>query len=560
MLQSNDLLKREKIAFIAACGVMLVLACIQCYAAAKDIHWFFDPDYYRDMSCVQQNLHGDFGKDPSYLGAWLWYNPLLTGIETIIVRITGLPLNLTFAKAGVWLNLVSPITFTLMLATLFDWRIAAAGLLSFLFLASGNHYTYVAATYSPWLYPGTFTQAIFYLNVIFCYKAFTTQRYFWFLALGAMLGVSFLGHTAPTVLIILIMAILQIRNLIKSLREKDYPASKRYALQGLAAFLLFILFSLPLTYFIVGKYELKFINRIPFEYVDELLIFRNLPALLRMNFSVALVISVVGMVWFYRNNRQPVTRKIFLAWPILAILLFVYSTAVSSLDRNYNIHLPGTVPAFHYFFYLKAAQSVFFGFGLVYLLEFLIGYLKALRPEPIRSRIILLAILLYAIIYYPSYRNRQDFVFFRTQNLLQEKATDKIATYNYILNNIPQDKVVLCEDSTSIFPVMATARKMVSNGITFSNPYLDFMQRENARLNMLSYLKTGQPAVAKNLFDNYQVSYVLLSNANFGKAAGLSDLDSRLVYKNLSYSLYLLEIAGPRNADLSRPKKSQHSL
>lgn len=521
---------------------MLGLACIQCYAAAKDIHWFLDPDYYRDMSGVQQNLHGGFGKDPNYLGAWLWYNPLLTGIETIIVRITGLPLNLAFAQAGVWLNLLAPITFTLMLATLFDWRVAAAGLLSFLFLASGNHYTYVAATYSPWLYPGTFTQAIFYLNVIFCYKAFTTQRYSWFLSLGAMLGVSFLGHTAPTVLIILIMVILQTGNLVKSLRGKDYTASKRYVLQGLAAFLLFILFSLPLTYFIVGKYQLKFINRIPFEYVDELLIFRNLPALLRMNFSVALVISVVGAVWFYRNNRQPVTRKIFLAWPLLAILLFVYSTAVSSLDRNYNIHLPGTVPAFHYFFYLKAAQSVFFGFGLVFLLDFLIGYMKALRPEPIRSRIITLAILLYAFIYYPFYRNRQDFVYFRTQNLLQDKETDKIATYNYILNNIPQDKVVLCEENTSIFPVMATARKMVSNGITYSNPYVDFFQRENARRSMLAYLKTGQPATAKNLFDDYQVSYVLLSNANFEKAAGLSDFDSRLVYKNGSYSLYFIEM------------------
>src|SRR5271168_654596 len=144
MLQSNSILKWEKNALIGACAVMLGLACIQCYAAAKGIHWFFDPDYYRDMSGVQQNLHSGFGKDPNYLGAWLWYNPLLTGIETIIVRITGLPLNLAFAQAGVWLNLLAPITFTLMLATLFDWRVAAAGLLSFLFLASGNHYTYVA--------------------------------------------------------------------------------------------------------------------------------------------------------------------------------------------------------------------------------------------------------------------------------------------------------------------------------------------------------------------------------------------------------------------------------
>jgi hypothetical protein len=533
--------KSDKIAFVAACVVMLVLACIQCYAAAKDIHWFFESDYYRDMSCVQENLHGNFGKDPNYLGAWLWYNPLLTGIETIVVKISGLPLNLVFAKAGVWLNLLAPITFTLMLATLFDWRVAAAGLLSFLFLASGDHYAFDAATYSPWLYPGSFTQAIFYLNVIFCYKAFTTGRYTWFFLLGTMLGVSFLGHTAPTILTILIVLILQLGNLIKSLRAKDYPATRKYVMQGLAAFIMFVIFTLPLTWFIVGKYHLKFINRIPAEFVEELFIFRNLPTLLRMNFSVALVISLIGLAWFYRNIHQSVIRKMFLAWPLLTIILFVYSTAVSSLDRNYNIHLPGTVPAFHYFFYLKAAQSVFYGLGLVYLLNFLLNRIKALRTEPIHSRMIALAILLCAIIYYPFYRNRVDFVYFRTQNLLIDKDTDRIATYQYILNDIPLENVILSETTTDVFPVMPTARKMVCTAVTYSNPYVDFSQRENARNSMLSYLKTGQPAAAKQLFDDYQVSYLLLTNANFENPAGLSAFKSRLVYKNGSYSLYCIK-------------------
>jgi hypothetical protein len=203
--------------------------------------------------------------------------------------------------------------------------------------------------------------------------------------------------------------------------------------------------------------------------------------------------------------------------------------------------LPGTVPAFHYFFYLKAAQSVFFAFGFVFLLEFLMGRIKALRPEPIQGRLIVIAILLCAFIYYPFYRNRQDFVFYRTQNLLMDKETDKIAAYNYILNNVPLDKVFLSEENTSIFPVMATARKMVSSGITYSNPYVDFWQRENARNSMLSYLKTDRPDSAKKLFDDYQVNYVILTNANFANPAGLSGFDSRLVYKNGSYSIYCIK-------------------
>src|SRR5579859_4095216 len=115
---TSPLQKGYKKFYIIGCSLLLLLAFIQCYSAASGIHWFFDPDYYRDMSCVQQNLYGNFGKDPNYLGAYLWYNPLLTSLETLIVKITGLPLNLAFAKAGIYLNLLAPVTFTLMLATL----------------------------------------------------------------------------------------------------------------------------------------------------------------------------------------------------------------------------------------------------------------------------------------------------------------------------------------------------------------------------------------------------------------------------------------------------------
>jgi len=90
------------------------------------------------MSYVQGALDGKFGKDPNYAGAYLWYNPMLSSIETLIVKITGLPVNIVLARAGVYLNLLGPLAFVLMLTVLFDLRMALACLLSYLFLASGN--------------------------------------------------------------------------------------------------------------------------------------------------------------------------------------------------------------------------------------------------------------------------------------------------------------------------------------------------------------------------------------------------------------------------------------
>ena len=176
------------------------------------------------------------------------------------------------------------------------------------------------------------------------------------------------------------------------------------------------------------------------------------------------------------------------------------------------------------------------------LLDLVLARINSLRTQRTRELVFAGAVLACAIAYYPFYRNRQDFVFYRTQNLLMDKETDKIMTYDYILKNVPYDKVILCEENTSIFPVMATARKMVSNGITYSNPYVDFWQRENARNSMLSYLKTGQPDSAKQLFDNYQVNFILLSNATFKTPDTLPGFNGRLVYKNGSYSLYCIKM------------------
>lgn len=523
--------------YILACAILLLLAIIQCYSASAGIQWFFDTDFYRDMSCVRQNLHGAFGKDPTYLHEYLWYNPLLPAIETFAEKMTGMPLNLLFAKAGVWINLLAPITFTWMLVTLFDWRVATAGLLSFLFLATGNHMMWDAATYSPWLYPGAFTQSLFYIDVIICYKAFVSGKYSWFALLGAMLGITFLGHTAPTLLLIGIMVVLQARNSVSAFRKKDYAAVRRYLTQGILTFLLFIAFAMPLLYFVVGKYHLRFLNREPSELVEELFIFRSIPQLLKMNLSLALLIAIAGVIWAIRKLKDPVIRGILLAWPVLTIFLFVYSTAASSLDRNHNIHLPITVPSFHYFFYLKAAQSVFFGLGLVSLVQLLIDKWSSLQRPVLRASLLLLVILAYAAIYYPIYRNRQDFTYNRQKNLEQDQYTERIRAYHYIVDSIPQDKVILCEENTELFPMMPTARKMVCIGIPYSNPYVDFWQRHDDRDSMLSSLKTGRPANAKRLFDKYEVNYVLLSNANFG-ALQTSGLDTRLEYKTDSFSIY----------------------
>ena len=185
--------QKSKAGFTFAFVALLLMAFIQCYKTTHDLKWAAEPDFDRDISYIQGALDGKLGKDPSYSGAYLWYNPLLFSIETAIVKISGLPIHIVVTRAGAYLNLLSPIAFIIMLVVLFNYRVALAGLLSYLFLASGNIPGWGAATYSPWLYPVCFAQFLFYLSIILCYKAFSKQSYFWFFMTGLTYLFAYLG-------------------------------------------------------------------------------------------------------------------------------------------------------------------------------------------------------------------------------------------------------------------------------------------------------------------------------------------------------------------------------
>ena len=531
---------------IVVMGLLMILAAfIQCYRVSHDLSWFYDLDVARDMSYVQQTLYGRFGKDPNYPGEFLWYNPLMSLLQAGVIKISGLPINVVMVRLGAYLNLLAPLSFFTMLLVMVDFRIAIAGLLSYLFLASGGIPGYYAATYSPWMYSGCFMQFIFYINVALCFQAFTTQKLSWFLALGFGVGVAFLGHTAPAVLIILLLIALQGPKVLASLKARDAQAIRKLVTQSVMVFIPFIIISLPFLYYIVGKYHMHFMNRAPFEYVDTIFIWRNYMEMVRQNLSVSFVIAAIGFVWFYKKFEQPLIRKILLNWFFIAVGMLFYSTLVGSLDEHTSIKLPGTVPSFHYFFYLKALQSVFYGFGLFYLCSPVVAWIsRKVKPmeagqmSKMASSIFAGFVLLCAIVYFPSYQKRYDFVYFRKLCLERAKDLGQIQVYHYIMDHIPADQVFLCEEHTSLFPVMATARKLVSTGVTFSNPYVNFETRESARNEMLSYLQNGDPSRAPDLFKKYSVNYVLLTNKELKNYKTLPLLPTTVSFRNEEYTIF----------------------
>ena len=195
----------------------------------------------------------------------------------------------------------------------------------------------------------------------------------WFIILGAFIGLSFLGHSAPAILIIFIIISLQVQKVFGAIKDKELCAIKTYVLQGIFTFIPFIIFAFPFLYYVYGKYHFHFINRIILQCAPGVFARKETFELLKLNVTFSLLIASIGFVWFYFKFEKGVLRKIIWNWLIIAAFMYLYESAVPTADKILHINLPDTIPAFHYFFYLKTLQSVFFAFGFMYLFNWVIG-------------------------------------------------------------------------------------------------------------------------------------------------------------------------------------------
>lgn len=532
--------------YILACALMLAAAFIQCYRTVHGLHWASEPDFDRDIAYIRATLNGHYGIDPNMAGQYMWYNPMIFFTEALVVKVTGLPINIVVARAGAFLNLINPIVFFIVVIKLFDYKTALAALLSFVFLINGNLPCWGAATYSPWMVSDTAVQFTFYLSIFFCYKAFKEEKLLWFVALGAMTGITFLGHSAPTILIIFILISMQGQRVLLALKHRQFARIGTYFLQGAATFIPFIIFAFPFLYYVYGIYHLHFINRTILQCAPGIFARKETFTLLKLNVTFSLIFAVIGFIWFYKNFHHAILRKIIWNWLVITLVMYAYESIVPTADKILHVDLPDTIPAFHYFFYFKALQSIFFAFGFIYLFDRFIKWFEKRGGKSFSSlkkeNLFIGAVVLYALIYFPVYSNRWDFSSLREQAVAKGRETDKIAVYQFISDHIPLSNVMLCPHGLSLFPVMPSAIKMVSIETYFSNPYVSYDQREADRDKMLHFLTTSAPDTAKHMFKMYHVDNVLLTNEDYQHYHEPVFANSNVIFRNDSYTILSFHI------------------
>lgn len=489
----------------------------------SDLSWPYDVDHFRDMAFTQTMAQGQWMSDPYYQGEYLWYNPLMPAIAAGVEVATGASVHVVYARLGAYLNLLGPIAFFFFVRRLLGPLAAIAATVVFLFVPPRGGQGWNSATYSPWLFPTTFAQSLFYLTLLAIHGLWTRRTVVRATVTGALLGATLLAHSAPS---LMAFAVLVIGTLWRARGTPSgggapawLPTLKELAIAlGVATVI-----SLPLTWAIVGHYGLRTLNEAPRSWVYELLLVENVGGLLRSHATVATLLALIGGFALARARSVNHEREILGWWAIINVALFArgYAAQVSPAVARF---LPPLVPDFHYLFYLRALLAICAGHGFVVVVRWLVRTVAPVsaRPAPYAARdngpngmpsgalalvgytLVVVIVLLLA----PRLTKRFDFGAAVGEAQTRASQLD-VALYTWIRRSTAIDAVFLASDDTGQFVVGPTGRKLVAVGAAFSNPFVNLGARTTARDAMFAALSNGDQAAFCQDAIRYRVTHVV---------------------------------------------------
>jgi hypothetical protein len=443
-------------------GALLLVCC------AKGL-WFSlgvvappDPDTVRDLGFIQGFLDGNWFGDPVTSGAWRWYPPLVHGLAAAVVGLLHLPLLVVWLHAGAVLNVLSPLMFAVMNRRLIGaWPAAAATAVFVLFdsvVMAGD----AVAGYTPWTLTPALGWPLFFSAVWFVVGRL--ERLLWrdAVLVGSVLGLVFLAHTVPAVLLSCIVVAVVVVNHGWRWRVAAWVAVVAVVELAWAA-----PFLLPLAV----AYHLHIANLSPGAWVHPAL---SDPLVLLPN---ALGVVAAGwLVWRREWLRLPRASMAALGAWIGACVVFLvrHYGCASGAGGACGVFV---VSAHHYHVYLQAAWASVLGLALVRVWE--------MRVWP---GLVVLAGVAGLLGFFGK---AEDWELLRLGSTRVELVMDREA-YGWILAQTRPDDLFVTElpsEGADMGPgaatVIAAGRRLVAGPALHSNPYVVWEPREVRRVGFL---------------------------------------------------------------------------
>lgn len=475
------------------------------------LHWPFDLDHFRDIAIAQTMQDGGWLADPFYAGERAWYNPLIPAIVAVTSTVTQMPVPDTLTRIGAWINAIPPLLFFLCARRLSEPLAALPALCAYLFLPHSPP-VWGAATYTPWLFPSVAAHALFYGGLLVWLRALEPgPRVSQVVVAGVILGLTILAHMAPA---LVLAGIIVVTALLTPARLSSLPSShvgKR--LLGLAtvaipAACVAAVFLLPIAW----HYGFVVRNRAPGSWIDERFSFGTLSQFLKPTDLPTIVLVSLGTASLIQRMRArglAPADAILIAWATVALACFVISSASQSSASSL---LPTLVPAYHFYFLLRALACVLFGVGFIAIARALARWWSRRTPHrAVTGEAIGVAVsLLLAAALYPDYLKREAFRTARTRAIEIEADGDHRAAYDWIRTRTPPDAVILAMDEDALRIAGAAGRKVVCVHAFFSNPYVDRGPRAAARDRLFAAIAADDRDTFREVAQPFGVTHVIV--------------------------------------------------
>jgi len=480
------------VAVAILCAPPLVLG-IQ---GTRKLDWPDDPDLFRETAQAQSFADGHLLDDPYYLGEWIWYPPLVPGLVAGLSRITGSPVPTVYTRAGAYLNVLGPILLAALVARCFGSLASLVALTVFLYRVPRGP-TGATPFYSSLLYSGNFAQALFYLTLL-VYVALSERHRLRYVLTGLLLGLTFLGHAAPCLVLSAFFAI----EFARAATRDPRTAVKRYGLLFAAA----ALAAMPLLVSIVGHYHLEIRNPAPTQWIAWSATWTAIRRQMDAHTWAACVALVV--LWL-RGPREG--AWVVSGWLAGALALVGHSFAAVACGW------PTVAPRHHLVFYVRVAQPVLIGYGASALWSLARQWIErsrllarpgaTLAREPTKWVAMVGGVLLVLLAVLPAQARRTGSL---GTGIIHDSAVQTgVDAYRWMRSTLRSDDVVLATDDRALMVVGPAGAKVVAIEALWSNLYVDCAKRARARDDMFSALRRGDKPAFDALAEEYSVTYVL---------------------------------------------------
>ncbi len=283
-----------------------------------------------------------------------------------------------------------------------------------------------------------------------------------------------------------------------------------------------LMVSFPFWVFILGHYGLEIVNESPGRWRAPLLYLENLRLLLSMKLSLWLFFSALGLFTVVKSGKRLEIRWICVAWLVITISFILYGYIEQIYERLGGGTLPSIVPTYHMVMYLDALGAVLGGFGIVLAMRFLLRWLGTLLDhtmmfeglETVGTLLMMAAIIL---LNYNEFSERYDFTGAREQaELVGNVMVDRNGAYDWIVSNTdPSDVFVSNDAQLSMLAVMQAGRDLVAAPEYYSNPYVDWAERQQESETILESVRTGDLNRLAMYSEKTVLSYVMFVDERY---------------------------------------------